>query len=291
MSGKPIYWVVLASTLLSTVGLAAAPPQAGSDSQLPPTRALSSLANSPDDTSPTPEKMLLAAGVKLTIPAMTDVLGDPSRPAEIRYWAAIALGRSGDSAARPALTTALESQDPDIRYGAVMGLGELGKGVGVLAAALDDPEAGIRAAVVQALGRVGDSEAQRLLVHKLLDPEERHDEIRMNAAFELGRLQTRITRQALRLALDDGSAEVRAAAALGLAHNGIRAAVPTLVAVALDPLTEEWLRVDAITTLEKMCGESFRYIKPYAAPTTPQERAAALASIEEWWASHQSSYR
>ncbi len=281
-----LFSIAIAAISLSTLGLTAAPVQPFDSSPGSQIRA-----NSPDDTSPTPEEILLAAGVILTPQAMQGVLEDAERPVELRYWAAIALGRTGEPGALEPLAVALGAEDPDLRHGAVVGLGELRNGAEALAPALYDLEAGIRAAAVQSLGRLAGPAARRLLIEKLRDADEPRDEIRLTAAFELGRLGGREVEPALRGALDDGSAQIRTAAALGLARRGIDAAMSVLVEAALDPLTEEWLRVDAIAAVERMSGESFDYVKPYSAPTTAAERAAALVSIDSWWNAHRDLYR
>jgi len=291
MQRKFVLLVIASMIAAVTAALVAVPRH--TDAEEPRTFTL---ANSPDDSSPSPEEILREAGVELTIPALSEVVTDAGQPAELRYWAAIALGRTGDSAALQPLVAILGATDANVRYGAVAGLGELGPtargpAVGALAPALHDVEAGVRAAAVQALGRIGGNEALSLLVQKLEDLSEPAAEIRMNAAFQLGRLEMRAARPPLRHALDDGAAGVRVAAALGLARMGNRSAVPALVEAALDPMTEEWLRVDAIEALEDLSGEAFQYVKPYSAPTTPQERAAALESIEAWWSANQGRYQ
>jgi HEAT repeat protein len=249
-------------------------------------------ANSSEDVHPSPEEILQEAGVPLDTGALAGLVLNEGAEVELRYWAAIALGRSREAAALPTLVEALKTAEPDVRYGAVLGIAELGaqENVPLLAPALQDASAGVRIAAVNAIGRLGGQEAAALLAGKLLEAAEAEIEVRLAAATALGWQGDPGAVPALEQTLGDGSAKLRAAAAISLAELGASSAVPALVSTALDPMIEEWQRVDAIGALEKLVGQSFNYTKPNSAPTTEAERRAALNRINNWWQANAAGY-
>jgi HEAT repeat protein len=242
--------------------------------------------------SPTPEEILRTAGIEVTIPAMSAVVRNDKADLQLRYWAAIALGRTGDKQILPVLAAALNTHHSDLRYGAVVGMKELAApdSVMYLRTALKDKDEGVRSVAVQALGRIGTEEAMIALSGKIQDRSEPVADIRMNAAVQLGRLKNPAASRALIAALKDEVIQVRVAAAAALADLGDTAGVSVLTMAVLAPQTEEWLRVDAIQALEKLTGQKFGYVKPYNAPTTAEERAVALQKIQQWWQANQANY-
>ncbi|HTY53375.1 MAG TPA: HEAT repeat domain-containing protein [Methanomicrobiales archaeon] len=149
-------------------------------------------------------------GVRLGIVEALGSVGDPraigpllgvlagDRSAEVRWAAALALGNLGDAGAVPALAAALQDPDKYIRLGAALSLGKLGwepAGGGELAALLiarqdwpslpalgqgaagpliratRDPDPGIRARAVGALGEIGGPGAAGACDPVLRDPD------------------------------------------------------------------------------------------------------------------------
>lgn len=240
--------------------------------------------NAPGDFGGDAEDFLVEAGFRLDPGSLANVLLDERQNPEIRHWAAIALGQRGEEGAAKALETALESEHIDVRLGAVLGLGELGGAAALpgLTQARQDSSGSVRAATMTALGKVGGPAAAGLLAKSLRDADELETGVRVEAAAQLGRSGLFFARQPLFDSLEDPQALVRGASAVALARLGDARALPALVTVALDPLSQEWLRVDAIEALEDSSGERFGYVKPYHAPSSPQEKAAALEHVRQW---------
>ena len=131
----------------------------------------------------------------------------------------MALGRLDGPAetVAPALVDALHDADPDVRRAAARSLGQIGR----LAfpalkdkKALDDPDAGVRAMVVEAIEWMGPTAVKPLI--KALEDES--PAVRRSAARALGRLgsDARPAEAALVAAVNDPREEVRDEAAKAL---------------------------------------------------------------------------
>lgn len=90
---------------------------------------------------------------------MAALLGDADR--SVRRRAALAAGRIGDRAVRPALEERLKDGETEVRQMAAFALGLLGDAgaVDALVASLEDPVLIVRARAAEALGRLGDARA------------------------------------------------------------------------------------------------------------------------------------
>ena len=88
----------------------------------------------------------------------------------VRFAAALALGRVGDSRAVNPLISALEDQ-PRVREAAAKALGEIGDPSAVrnLIAALEDADWEISSTIAKALGKIGDPRATKPLINLLRD--------------------------------------------------------------------------------------------------------------------------
>lgn len=84
---------------------------------------------------------------------------------EFKVSAIYAMGRNCDSTWLPILLEELASADAEIRYEAVIACGELGREEAVAAAArlVRDPDTDVELAAIQALGKIGGSEAKNHL--------------------------------------------------------------------------------------------------------------------------------
>jgi len=95
-----------------------------------------------------------------------------SRSPERRYEAAIALGRTGDPAAVPALENALSDPDPGVRWMALEALGTIGApALPVLTHLLGSDDIDLRWGAAVALGEIGDPAAVGPLASVLEDPD------------------------------------------------------------------------------------------------------------------------
>jgi HEAT repeat protein len=141
------------------------------------------------------------------------------------YGAAVALGRLGDVEALPALVAELRGPSEERAVEAAQGLGLLGRpaitAVPQLIAALDDDDASLRAASVEALGRIEfvQPALRAAVLRRIIDGDWR---VRERAAAALGRphLVGPDAVRALAGALDDPRLEVRSAAVGSLAAPG-----------------------------------------------------------------------
>jgi HEAT repeat protein len=127
---------------------------------------------------------------------------------------------SGDKEAEiTRLSTQLRTADPEARRDAAMALAHIKDKavVPVLIGALNDQAPMVRAAVVTALGHLGDSSAVAALVSRLSSDKEVF--VRKAAAYALGRLSGNESTIALIAALNDKDPEVRGAAAVSLGEH------------------------------------------------------------------------
>jgi HEAT repeat protein len=88
---------------------------------------------------------------------------------ELRYMAALILGKLRDAAAVPALVESMADEDERVRANAALALGELGgeEAFAALVAALKDRDWWVRSCVADALGWFGDARAVEPLVAAL----------------------------------------------------------------------------------------------------------------------------
>jgi HEAT repeat protein len=166
------------------------------------------------------------------VPELCRLLTD--RYAEVRIVAVRALGRIGDPAAAWRLIASLDQAEPVPSLLATHTLVQLGPDAEVtLIAALDHPQARVRAVCLDALGLLGAAGS----VHRVarLLHEERVLDVRVAAAVNLGRLGTRSALEPLIDAAGPARpAALRAAAARALGDLGAPAAVPALVTLLGD---------------------------------------------------------
>ncbi|MEV6601023.1 HEAT repeat domain-containing protein [Actinoplanes sp. NPDC051346] len=165
--------------------------------------------------------------VRRAVPDLCQLLTD--RRGEVRVVAVRALGRIGDPAAAWRIISSLDQPDPIPALLASHTLAQLGLGAEVtLSAALDHPQARVRAVCLDALGLLGATGSVDR-VSRILR-EDTHLDVRVAAAVNLGKLGTRSALEPLTHALRESRpTALRAAAARALGDVGAPAAVPTLV--------------------------------------------------------------
>ncbi len=167
-------------------------------------------------------------GLREAVPEICGLLTD--RDHEVRVVAVRALGRIGDPSAAWRMIASLDQHDPVPSLLATDALAQMGREAEVtLSAALDHPQARVRAVCLDALGLLGAtgsvSRMARVLAHdQILD-------VRVAAAVNLGRLGARGALEPLIEVLDPPHPDLlRAAAARSLGYLGAPAAVPALAA-------------------------------------------------------------
>jgi HEAT repeat protein len=163
------------------------------------------------------------------VPELCRLLTDPHT--EVRVVAVRALGRIGDPAAAWRLIASLDQPDPVSSLLATHTLVQLGLDAEVtLSAALDHPQARVRAVCLDALGLLGAAGSVRRVARVLR--EETTLDVRVAAAVNLGRLGARSGLEPLSAVLSPAEpAALRAAAARALGELGASSAVPALVAL------------------------------------------------------------
>jgi HEAT repeat protein len=170
--------------------------------------------------------------LKQAVPQLCALLTDRNR--EVRVVAVRALGRIGDPAAAWRLIASLDQADPVPSLLATHTLVQLGPDAEVtLSAALDHPQARVRAVCLDALGLLGAAGAVGRMSRVLR--EDTVLDVRVAAATNLGQLGVRAALDPLVNALNPARpAPLRAAAARALGDLGAPAAVPALVALLAD---------------------------------------------------------
>jgi HEAT repeat protein len=164
--------------------------------------------------------------LRQAVPELCRLLSD--RRDEVRVVAVRALGRIGDPAAAWRLIASLDQSDPVPSLLVTHTLVQLGPDAEVtLSAALDHPEARVRAVCLDALGLLGAAGSVNRVARVLR--EDTVLDVRVAAAACLGRLGVRAALEPLVAALGAARpAALRAAAARALGELGASAAVPAL---------------------------------------------------------------
>ncbi|MEV6491058.1 HEAT repeat domain-containing protein [Actinoplanes sp. NPDC051633] len=171
--------------------------------------------------------------LRQAVPELCRLLTD--RHAEVRVVAVRALGRIGDPAAAWRIIAGLDQSHPVPSLLATHTLVQLGPEAEVtLSAALDHPEARVRAVCLEALGLLGATGSVQRVARVLR--EDSVLDVRVAAATTLGRLGTRSALEPLTLALTPARPTLlRAAAARALGDLGSPSAVDELATLLRDP--------------------------------------------------------
>jgi HEAT repeat protein len=171
--------------------------------------------------------------LRQAVPELCRLLTD--RQGEVRVVAVRALGRIGDPTAAWRLIASLDQTDPVPSLLVTHTLVQLGPEAEVtLSAALDHPQARVRAVCLDALGLLGSAGSVGRVARVLR--EDAVLDVRVAAAANLGRLGTNSALEPLSDALAAGRpVPLRAAAARALGELGTPAAVPELVGLLDDP--------------------------------------------------------
>jgi HEAT repeat protein len=174
-----------------------------------------------------------------------------SRSPERRYDAAVALGRTGDPAAVPALEEALSDPDPGVRWMALEALGAIGSpALPVLTRLLGSDDIDLRWGAAVSLGEIGDPAAVGPLARTLED-EDRY--VRTRAALALAAIGAPALPSIL-AAAGHRDAGVRWAVALALGKARFPDGISTLSALVADP--DAGVRWKAAEALGAVGGEA-----------------------------------
>lgn len=171
--------------------------------------------------------------------------------AERRAEAAEQLGEFRRPAAVEALYLASGVGEPNraVRAAAVEAIGAIGQTdtAMIVAARLDDPAVEVREAAAEAVGKLGNPQVVSLLADAVSDPEER---VRDSACRSLGLLRDARATESLLEALRDPSPKVRASAAGALGRVGNDQAVVPLILALND--TSPLVRYQAVGALASL---------------------------------------
>lgn len=132
------------------------------------------------------------------------------------------------------LAARLSSDDEEERFDAAVSLSILRskEAAAALRAALDDVSERVRAAAINGLAGMGDTQSASLIAAKLLEDKSLH--VRKQAAYALGELQSSESRSSLIVALRDKNAEMRGAAAFALGQYRDESAIEPLIVALKD---------------------------------------------------------
>jgi bilin biosynthesis protein len=154
-----------------------------------------------------------------SVPALLDILADPSRSESTKGHAAWALGFIG-AAAAPFLESAIKSDSIDVRCAAVGAIAHLAQEQGderaaqLLLETLSDVDPNVRSEAASAIGKMAYLPALSQLIIALRDPD---SEVRRTAAVSLGKLGDLSAIPHLQIALTDELEPVRILAKLAIA--------------------------------------------------------------------------
>lgn len=174
---------------------------------------------------------------------------------QLRYVAAIALGKIGDDSAVEPLCRLLQDENPEICDAASKALELLGTTypdelIARLESLTSATDAALRMRVVRVLGRVADHGLELTLLMALKDPD---PAVRCEAIRALGRSGAGTHGEGLTLALNDEAADVRRLAAEALGRTHEQDALPALTLALEDP--DPWVRAAAVRSLEAFAAD------------------------------------
>ena len=215
--------------------------------------------------------------LRQAVPELCRLLTD--RHLEVRVVAVRALGRIGDPAAAWRLIASLDQHDPVPSLLATHTLVQLGPEAEVtLSAALDHPEARVRAVCLDALGLLGATGSVHRVARVL--SEDPVLDVRVAAAANLGKLGTRTALEPLTAALTPARPDaLRATAAKALGDLGAPAAVPALAALLND--RAYWVAHEAAQALRRLGRTGLAVLKEVVAAEDAQARAAGAGAHAE----------
>jgi len=207
-------------------------------------------------------------GAEALIPELVAAFRDAGGDLKLRRYLALALGRSGDGRAGPALREGLQDPDDATRLFCAWGLMQIAdrSALPELRAAAADPDPGVRTMAVFALGQMGDREGAGALKTALGDAA---IGVRWNAALSLARLGDASGEAVLIGILDGGEAGTGQVTGTGQAtgtEGAGDAAAPLNAILALALLKD-----DAARAAMKRAAESGR---------TEELRGAARLALE-----------
>jgi HEAT repeat protein len=188
---------------------------------------------------------------------------DPEAPIGFRLFAPIFLAEIGEPAVDP-LIEALKDDTREVRFVAALALGRIGdtRALDPLIEALQDECSGGRGGAAIALGQIGDVRAIDPLITALQDLDETVQPKVVEALTEIGEPAV----DPLIEALNDKNARVRLAAAEALGKIGGSKATEALMAARGDPIQEK----EPMTELISIEGRGYRV---YHQPSSPKLNA------------------
>jgi HEAT repeat protein len=217
------------------------------------------------------------SGYKDAVAGLERLASDPTEEEEVRLFAAIAAAKFKSDAGYDALKFLATSERPATRTRSVFALGKYGGKpfVSVLAAALDDSEAVVRADAVEALRLVGGDEAKVALARAMSDTDHR---VRGAALAGLRGLTDQQPGPILVSALASPDVKVRAAVAKALGDLGYKESVADVEKLLAD--TDERVRLQAALSAAKLgSGPALVTLKELLKSQATDVRAKALVGL------------
>ncbi len=232
-------------------------------------------------------------GLPVSVVAMLDLALDSNLEVSMREKATLGLCRvakKGDRKVTDALAILTTDSEPTIRAASLQTLAILGTGDhrDLAIRSLDDKSPQVRLKAVFALTELDCKGCLDALVKTLGDPAQQLA-VRESAAIAIAKRQYEPALPALRAQLSDGAGGTGEAgnlplySALALSALKDDSGMTVLASAALASDTREGLRVKSILAIESLTSQQFGYVNKYYAPTTREQREAALDRLAGWW--------
>lgn len=196
---------------------------------------------------------------------------------DIKRLAVSELGKLGSKHAGPVLKEALSINNPDLQAEIINALIQLEDGdvFPICKRFLKHPYAGIRAACIRGLYKVGQDEAALLLIEALKDESM---EVRNSSAMFLGWMESKPAIPALlQVAAADSDLRVRKSAIQALENIRDEGAVLPLIRLLHDDSKD--IRDKALVALERITGETLTVSNG----DDVKDRLADANRLKEWW--------
>ena len=196
---------------------------------------------------------------------------------DIKLLAASELGKLGNKHAGPVLKEALAINNQELQAEIINALIQIDDAdvLPVCKRYLKHPYAGVRAACVRGLYKVGQAEAASLLIEALKDDSR---EVRNSSAMFLGWLESKEALPALlHVAAADSDLRVRKSALQALENIRDEGAVLPLIRLLHDDSKD--IRDKVLVTLERITGETLAV----SGSDDVTERLADINRLKEWW--------
>ncbi len=258
------------------------------------------LANSPLDLSPTAEEQLQSRGIDTSSGSLISLATGEAIDSDVRYLAAVSLGRSDNPAHLATLEGLLLDDNADVRIGALIGLRTLASNSSVdslVHTIKTDPDSTVRRVAITALEAVG-TESALVAILYAAETKSNPSELRSEALnalerqIKLNRINYGAVEGPLKQMVNDDSTHIRLAAALAIGAARDKDSVPVLIDIATEPGIDAWSASKAMRSIQRQTALDFGYFENSIGTVKKSrlDREQALERLKSWWAENKSNY-